>query len=364
MNARYYSMSFLIDLVARLPRAAQEWLVPAISIPDVHNNPSKVQLSRIGHVYFEHANLRNFEKFAADFGLVEEKRLGNTTYYRGYGRDPYVYVASQSEKGRSRFLGAAFVARDEENFKKASGIPGAVVKDLSHAPGGGQLVTIPRPDGTFMHIVYGQKEREVDLEPPTKIIESQGPFNEPFKKGRLGKFQRFKPAPALVHKLGHFGYVSVRFEEELDFYTSNFNFVHSDILTHDKLGWVDFMTFMHLDLGDEYSDHHCFFMSIAPPGTKSTYCHHTSYEVSDIDTQLMGHRWLEEKKWKPVWGVGRHVLGSQIFDYWLDPSGFKMEHYADGDLVNTDYKNRRSVAGPMAIWGPEMPGDFANNKAV
>lgn len=357
-------MAVVGSIISRLPQRLQEWMIPPMPIPDVHNDPSKIQLIRLGHVYFEHRNLKDFQRFAKDFGFIEERRIGNTIYYRGYGKDPYVYVASQSETRSSRFLGPAFVAKDEENFEKATKLEGAIVKDISHAPGGGRLVTIPRPNGTFMHVVYGQDEREIKTdEVPSKIVESQGPFNEPFKKGRLGVFQRFKPAPALVHKIGHLGYICCEFDQELEFYTTNFNFVHSDILSHDKFGWVDFMTFMHLDLGEEYSDHHVLFLSRAPPGTTKTSMHHTSYEVADFDTQLMGHRWLEQQKWRSVWGVGRHVLGSQIFDYWLDSSGFKVEHYADGDLVNTGYKNKRSVAGPMAIWGPEIPGDFAKNKA-
>ena len=36
-------------------------------------------------------------------------------------------------------------------------------------------------------------------------------------------------------------------------------------------------------------------------------------------------RWLERKGYKIVWGVGRHLLGSQIFDYWWDTSGFMIE---------------------------------------
>lgn len=35
--------------------------------------------------------------------------------------------------------------------------------------------------------------------------------------------------------------------------------------------------------------------------------------------------WLAKKNYKSVWGVGRHVLGSQIFDYWWDPTGFMIE---------------------------------------
>lgn len=174
----------------------------------------------------------------------------------------------------------------------------------------------------------------------------------------VGKFQRYHPGPALVHKLGHFGYVVPDFDRELAWYTDNFNFVPSDILYHWDFSNIDVMTFMHLDLGEEYSDHHIMFMQRAEPHVKKTFVHHTSFEVADFDTQLLGHEWLGKQGWKSIWGVGRHVLGSQIFDYWADPSGFKIEHYADGDLVNKDTPTRRDVVGPLSIWGPELPKDF------
>jgi hypothetical protein len=174
----------------------------------------------------------------------------------------------------------------------------------------------------------------------------------------LGQFQRYHDGPALVHKLGHYGYVCKEFDTELEFYTSNFNFVPSDILYHPQFSNVDVLIFMHLDLGKTYSDHHILFMQRAPPEVKKTYIHHSSYEVADFDTQLIGHQWLAGKGWKSVWGVGRHILGSQIFDYWQDPSGFKIEHYADGDVVNADTPSRREVAGAISVWGPELPKDF------
>jgi len=55
------------------------------------------------------------------------------------------------------------------------------------------------------------------------------------------------------------------------------------------------------------------------------------YEIANFDTQLIWYEGLARKGWKGVWGVGRRILGSQIFDYWADSSGFKIEHYADGD---------------------------------
>lgn len=164
-----------------------------------------------------------------------------------------------------------------------------------------------------------------------------------------------------MHKLGHFGYVHRDFDAELKWYTDNFNFVPSDILHHPEISGLDVMTFMHLDLGEEFSDHHSFFMQRAPPEVKKTYVHHSSYEVEDFDTQLIGHQWLAKRGRKSVWGVGRHVLGSQIFDYWQDPSGFKIEHYADGDLVNRNTGTKRDAVGPLSVWGPELPKDFGED---
>ncbi|PIG69126.1 hypothetical protein AARAC_011698 [Aspergillus arachidicola] len=355
---------WLLDIIALLPSKWQNWILPPSTIPVVENSTQKVQLSRIAHVYFEHADLDAFTRFAKDFGFVEAAREGNTIYYRGYRRDPYVYVASQSPTRRSTFLGAAYVAKDEESFAKAAAMPGAVRRKLDEAPGAGEMVTFARPNGTWVHVVYGQKERDVESKTtPTATHDSQGPFNTPFEKPRKGQFQRYRDGPALVHKLGHYGYVCKEFETELEFYTSNFNFVHSDILNLPQFPQMDVMTFMHLDLGEEYTDHHTFFLQRASPTVSKTYVHHTSFEVADFDTQLMGHHYLAQKGWKSVWGVGRHILGSQIFDYWYDSSRFKIEHYADGDVVNCNNPTRREPVGPLSVWGPELPRDFGDNKA-
>ncbi|EMC94344.1 hypothetical protein BAUCODRAFT_35544 [Baudoinia panamericana UAMH 10762] len=288
--------------------------MPALPIPDVKNDPSKVQLARLGFFIFEHPKLADFERFAEDFGFIEAERTDNTICYRGYGRDPVVYVAVQSPDGRPRFRGPAFVAKDADEFEKAARLPGASPVKQLDTPGGGRMVTFERGDDTWFHVVHGQQERVVDgKQPPTATHETLEPFNGPFEKPRRGRFQRYHDGPALVHKAGHFGYVCRPFEEELSFYTSNFNFVHTDVLFHDKFTDMDVMTFMHLDLGPEYSDHHIMFLQRAIPEVKKTYVHHTSYEVADFDTQLLGHEHLAKNGHRSVWGVGRHILGSQIF---------------------------------------------------
>ncbi len=65
----------------------------------------------------------------------------------------------------------------------------------------------------------------------------------------------------------------------------------------------------------------------SPTAGPKFHVHHSSFEVHDFDIQSLGHQWLRDKGYDLVWGVGRHVLGSQIFDYWWDRSGFVLEHY-------------------------------------
>lgn len=137
------------------------------------------------------------------------------------------------------------------------------------------------------------------------------------------------------------------FAAAYQFYTSRFNFVPSDIV-HDAED-RDITTFLHLDRGDELVDHHCFFFFEGPV----SHVHHSSYETYDFDTQVLGHDWLRGKGYENCWGVGRHVMGSQIFDYWFDTSKFILEHYVDGDLVNQSCKTNRSQASPdgLHVWG-------------
>lgn len=67
-----------------------------------------------------------------------------------------------------------------------------------------------------------------------------------------------------------------------------------------------------------------------------------------MDIQQLGHHHLRAKDYTQMWGIGRHILGSQILDCWYDPSGFAVEHYTDGDVVNEDNQPERAVKDSMA----------------
>ena len=81
-----------------------------------------------------------------------------------------------------------------------------------------------------------------------------------------------------------------------------------------------------------------------------------AFEVEDIDAQGMGNQWMSKQGWKHSWGIGRHIYGSQIFDYWFDPDGNIAEHFTDGDLVRPGCEPNFALLDDESLfaWGPPM----------
>lgn len=313
----------------------------------------QVKLVKVSHMRYQHSDMGTMTKFLKDFGMhiVKESEDKQRIWWGGYGNDQYVYYAQAGPE--KKFLGGCFEVESYAELEKASKIPGAgQIEEMTEAPGGGYLLTIHDPAGFPMNLMYGQQPAPRG-DYPDKLI-----HNYEVEKPRVRKFNRFTPGPAAVHKLGHYGYCVTNFEEELSFYTHNFNLVPTDFLyVPDESGVnKDVAVFMHVDRGEDPTDHHTLFMASNP----TTHVHHASFEVHDFDTQNLGHQWLAAQGYTSVWGVGRHILGSQIFDYWWDTTGNMIEHYADGDLVNRDTPVGWMHAGDesLAVWGPEVPKWF------
>lgn len=135
----------------------------------------KIQLSRISHVYYRYtaSEIDAARQFMDDFGFFETKRAGPRTYYRGYGKEPFVLCVEETSK--SEFGGAAFAVESLEELERARQILPAEAKatevyELKDAPGGGKGVTFYEPvDGVPFHLVWGQQMIEplnLDLTDP------------------------------------------------------------------------------------------------------------------------------------------------------------------------------------------------------
>jgi hypothetical protein len=113
--------------------------------------------------------------------------------------------------------------------------------------------------------------------------------------------------------------------------------------------------FMRCDRGDQPADHHTLLIV----ETGEVRLGHCAWEVADFDDLMAGHDHLLAAQRQHYWGIGRHVLGGQVFDYWKDPLGFTVEHWTDSDLLTADTPGGvYGLFDPINQWGPAPPPDL------
>lgn len=266
-----------------------------------NSSDRRVQLLKTAFVVYNHADLDKAKEFLLDFGLhVAFENPGQKIYFKGYGTEPYVYVACKADT--SSFGGGGYVVDSFAELEKAQQIPGAsTIMQLEDEAGGGQLVTLTDPFGHKVHLIWGWHERPAEPMKLEKLV-----VNYEDEKPRKGQFQRFKPGPAPVHRWGHYGvtYPEGQYQAIYDWYTQNLSLAASDIVYKDGKAIT---CFFHVDRGQVYTDHHAFFFKRAKPGEPLTVAH-AAFEVHDFDVQQLGHDYLASKGHELCWGVGRVSL--------------------------------------------------------
>lgn len=297
---------------------------------------------------FDKQDLDRAETFARDFGLMVHGRTSDTLFLRGMRPDaPCVIVRRAPE---SRFRGIAFQAAEGTDLHRLASATDATVQPLEQE-GGGQAVRLVDPTGIAISVVHG-----------TEMVPA-GPRQQPLTwnvggaTARTNATQRPPREPARVERLGHVVLASRVFGRALDWYLNHLGLIVSDFLFID--GQRDrgpTMAFIRCDRGSEPSDHHTLAMLLAP---EAGYVH-SAYEVADLDALAAGGEYLREQGYFRSWGIGRHIQGSQVFDYWRDPDRFMVEHYADGDVFDNTLEPGWAPmsASGLAQWGPAPTADF------
>ncbi|MGQ0621410.1 MAG: VOC family protein [Panacagrimonas sp.] len=317
--------------------------------PARHPDPT-VKVNSLAYLIFERPDLDRAEYFLADFGLAVAKRTDDMLYLRGTSSAPYCYRVHRAS--RPRFVGMGFTVTSRGDLEELARIPGAgSIERVTHA-GGGERVVLIDPSGFTVEVIHGQT--------PVEDLPRRAPiqFNYTGEPRRINDTQRPPAEPPEVIRLGHCVIEVADYQMTSAWYTQHLGLIPSDVqVLPDGSPAV---CFFRLDLGDIPADHHTLAMA---QGFMPLYSH-SAYEVVDADAVGMGQRVLREKGWKHAWGIGRHILGSQIFDYWNDPWGDKHEHYCDGDLFTA---NRPTGVHPvsrdaMSQWGQPMPASFTKPK--
>lgn len=325
---------------------------PPGSKPVIRPEPI-IKADRLEYLLWDIADIAQQQQFLLDFGMHvvsvegEVDGQGNnkpeSLYMRGNGPQQYLYAGRKASK--TAFVGMGFAVNsmaDLEALAEATGLP---VKPLNR-PGGGSVVEMSGPTGLVIEVCYG-----IEPHAPLPTRSKALPVNTPTEKLRINEGQRAPLAPSAMTKLGHCVTGVNKIEESAQWYMRHLGLIATDVLCIEN-GDPAIM-FMRLDRGENPVDHHCV---VVGKGAGTGYLH-SAYEVVDIDAIAQGQQYLKSKKREHLWGIGRHILGSQLFDYWKDPEGYEFEHYADGDVHTADQPTGYHPMDPGNVyaWGPDMP---------
>jgi catechol 2,3-dioxygenase-like lactoylglutathione lyase family enzyme len=292
-------------------------------------------------------DLDAMEEFLVNFGMMRAERTPTALYMRGTDAAHHIHV---TEKGDPRFVGLAWYARSEDELKEAAKLPGASAIEAIDEPGGGKRVRLKEPNGYQIEIVHG-----IQTPPPIPVrYQHVNSGVEPVK--RAGEVMRLRKGASQVKRIAHGVIATPDVVGTTKWFRDTLGLIRSDdVFVGNKDNLLG--TFSRADCGDEYVDHHAFFCF----QHQHAGLNHLSFEVHDIDDVFLGHEHLKRVgKYEHLWGIGRHLLGSQVYDYWADPWGRGHEHWADSDRLNA--RNGGNLVpveeGLASQWGEQPPEKF------
>jgi catechol 2,3-dioxygenase-like lactoylglutathione lyase family enzyme len=303
---------------------------------------------QLAFLRFDKVDLNEAERFWTDFGLITVRRTPDELVMRGAGSAPAILVARRAK--RARYVGAAFLVPPDTNFAQLQRESGAQPLPPGAVPGGGIGVSLRDPDGNEVWLIseWGQLD-PLPWRAPTHLS-----TNTLAHSSRVNRTVRTDLEPATVGRLGHVVLQTTDFHVMADWYMRHLGLIPTDVQF--LADGSPFLTFFRLDLGDAPSDHHTVVIA---GGLEARY-EHSAWEVLDLDALGQGQQVLRANGHQHFWGIGRHILGSQLFDYWKDADHFEFEHYTDGDVFTADHETHYVPFSTASIWawGHDVPASM------
>ena len=307
-----------------------------------------IKVHDLAWLEFEKPDLERAEAFAHAFGFTTALRTAHELQLRG--TDPGSPCVLIRRGPRSRFVGPAFRAADSTDVLRLADAVGGAVVPLPESLGG-ITVDLLDPSALGVRVVSDM------FELPALADQAPLPLNFGHDRGRVNAPQRPPRAPATVQRLGHVVLQTTTYLETLNWYLEHLGLIVSDFLYYPgQRARGPIMSFIRCDRGATPTDHHTLAMVLGPA---NRYVH-SAYQVADLDCLAAGGEYLLDRGYRRSWGIGRHIQGSQIFDYWRDPDGFMVEHFSDGDLFDSTLEAGWApmTASGLSQWGPPATKDF------
>jgi catechol 2,3-dioxygenase-like lactoylglutathione lyase family enzyme len=289
------------------------------------------------------------ESYLTTFGLQRAERTATALYMRGTDPVHHIHI---TEKGDPAVLAIGFWARSPEDLHTLSKTAaGASAVEQIDEPGGGQRVRLTEHNGMGIEVVFG-------VAPAPALPVQTNAYNFGYdKQQREGDLLRVDNRPSQVKRIGHAVISTPEIEKSVAWAQHHLGIVASDDVHAEDDPDLLLASFNRVDGGTDFVDHHVMMFG----RHQTAGLNHVSFEVQDFDDLAVGHDAMMARYAElHLWGLGRHTLGSQIFDYWRDPWGRVHEHWTDTDVLNNAHQYRRhpKSRGLRSQWGPQAPQAF------
>jgi hypothetical protein len=339
------------NVVLRQPESCPEHRLPPHVRPMVRP-PAMGRAVELAFLRWQKKRLAPTELFWRDFGFQIVSSTPQRLVARGAGTAACVAVAEAAPV--DRFIGPAFRMADDTDLDRYVKGFGAQWLSPNDIPGGGRGIALLDPSGRSVWLLQGQARVEALplREPVTPTT------NTARDLPRINRTVRTPIEAARVVRLGHVVLQTVDFPGLSTWYLRMLGLIPTDVQY--LADGSPNLAFCRFDLGRQPADHH----SVVFVGAIEEKYEHSAYEVLDLDALGQGQQVLRAQGHRHLWGIGRHVLGSQLFDYWFDPDGFEYEHYTDGDVFTADFETCYSPLefGSIWAWGDDAPASMKPKK--
>lgn len=308
----------------------------------IHFQDAQAGIHSINHFALEVPDLEKAARFATAFGLRVEHQPGQLRL-RASGSDHVWAVllagADASQGKRLAYISLLCYADDYQTLINQIVAAGGTPADQH--PAGDTGYWFHDPHGLLVQLKVGAKTMP---DAKATLPDLSIPPN------RRGAPARCDAGKAVPTRLSHMALFTPNATASLAFYTAALG-----LRLADRSGDIIAFTY-----GRHGSDHHLLaFFTGGGIGL-----HHPSWDVPSVESVGLGNTQMRAAGYTRHWGPGRHVLGSNYFNYVKDDFGQWWEHSCHIDYIEKDADwmvANFADEDSLYLWGPDLPEEFPDN---
>ncbi len=300
--------------------------------------PPAVGIHSIDHFALRLPDLADAQRFVAAFGF-DVAAQARELQLRTAG-NPHLWVRLLEGAKGLAYLSVGCHRDDLAALQRQAQAAGArAAAPFPGVEGGG--FWLADPDGNLVQV-----KAAVSTQPAAK----QPMPDASTPAGVRGVAGRVAAGPVRPTRLSHVLLFTPDVGRMIDFYVRALGLKLSD-----RSG--NLIAFLH---GRHGSDHHLVAFALSP----AKGFHHSSWDVPRFDDVGAGAMQMRNAGYREQWGVGRHVLGSNYFDYVRDDAGAWWEYSCHIDYVPAGVEwaaGDHAAEDSFYLWGPDVPSSFIEN---